>query len=268
MLTNIIILSILLLFINSILSYPLPSYEIFNTYSSIKTNNSSVLLNTSYFNITDCIYITLKSKNKCENFIGFQFFDDIKSIYNSNFENKLYLTAKTKSDNNFINGKNYFIQEFHIYKRKEYLFKEIKGNLLYLEFNCREEVEIINNKYDRRFLYIIMAYIFSVTGLGIILVVIIKGIFCCLITINIIDKKSKKMDRKTVLNNIKEMNDINKNINIIYPNQEIVISQGKIIYVFPEPNLYNNNSIINEGKYVNYENNKIQKTKIQILKYQ
>ena len=228
---------------------PLPNEdEILDYYSSIKTNYSALIFNSSFFNINNRIYITLKSLNICENYMGFQFFDDINSIFNSTFDSITHITSSMKLDDNLIKEKKYFTQEFHIDKRLEYLnLNKIKGDFLYLEFKCRSEVEVINNKYSIGIIYIGPLFFFVIISLGIFLVIIIKGIICCLITLKMVESKAKKIQRKYVMNKIRKMNENDYQNNLFYPAKEIIVSQGRYIYIFPQNSLVNNND--------NYQNN-------------
>ena len=114
------IIIILILTIKSIFTSS-EKYESFNYYSSIKTNHSILILNSSFFNRSDSIYLSLNSKDKCENYLGFQFFDDYNSISNLTLESKLYISATYKSDNNYIEGKKYFI--FNWNERRFFIFR-------------------------------------------------------------------------------------------------------------------------------------------------
>ena len=247
---------ILLLLIKSILVYS-NEYELINPFSSIKTRNSAILLNSSFFDLGDKIYIDLKSKDKCEYYIGFQFFDDINSISNSNFESKLYLSPISKSDTDYTKGEKYFSLEFQIDKRREYLNK-IKGDILYLEYDCRSEVEVINNKYNKKFFLIVVILFLNIICMGIFLVVVIKAVICCLITLNKIENK---------IDNLKGKNDLNKaQINykndIFYSREEIFETQGRIIHIMPSHNLYNNNA---HNEYLEKVAKNINQPQIQIL---
>ena len=193
--------------------------EILNHYSSIKTNYSALIFNSSFFNINNRIYITLKSLNICDNYMGFQFFDDINSIFNSTFDSITHITSSMKLDDNLIKEKKYFTQE----------------------------VEVINNKYSFGIIYIGPVFFFVIISLGIFLVIIIKGIICCLITLKMVESKAKKIQRKYVMNKIRKMNENDYQNNLFYPAKEIIVSQGRYIYIFPQNSLVNNND--------NYQNN-------------
>ena len=59
----------------------LSSEEILNKYSSIITKNNSMIMNITEFKYEESIYLTLKSEQRCVEFIEYQFYDDIEELY-------------------------------------------------------------------------------------------------------------------------------------------------------------------------------------------
>ena len=56
-----------------------------------------------------------------------------------------------------------------------------------------------------------------------------------------VESKAKKIQRKYVMNKIRKMNENDYQNNLFYPAKEIIISQGRYIYIFPQNSLLNNN---------------------------
>ena len=76
--------------------------EILTKFGSIKTKYSSMILNTSEFERGDDIYITLESELNCDNYIRYQFYDDINEIYNQTSDLKFNLRAESSSVTNIL----------------------------------------------------------------------------------------------------------------------------------------------------------------------
>ena len=123
----------------------------------------------------------------------------------------------------------------------------MRGDFLYLEFNCRSEVEVINNKFSQGMFVLAYIYFLMIICIVIFIITIVKSIVECLITLRKIEKKAKDLEKNYGVNNTN---------NIIQMNQqnEIIVSEGRIIYIFPKSNLTNNkinksNHDINQSSY-------------------
>ena len=66
-------LIILILLIFLVKEVKLSEEEIISKYGSIKTKYSSMIINTTEFNLDDDIYLTLNSDLKCDDYLRYQF---------------------------------------------------------------------------------------------------------------------------------------------------------------------------------------------------
>jgi hypothetical protein len=216
---------------------------ILNKFFSIKTKNNYFIFNVDNFLYNEDIYLTIKSKGKCENFIEYQFYDDIEDISIPNVDFKFRTESYLKEKKNYLNDEDGVSLYYAITKRKDILFKK-KGNLLYFEFNCGSEVEIINTKERHEQLGLVILYYASLSLLIIIFLIIIKGVICSFIEI----KKNSYYIKK---NWNKTQNDMR------YPKEKIVyVVQDQIINVNEnEKNNNINNNLNNINNKDNYQGN-------------
>lgn len=213
------------------------SEEILNKYSSIKTPYNSIFMNISEFKYDEYIYLTLNSEYKCDDYLEYLFLDDIEDTKDK-LEFK-YISRPRYRLENYRFGKTKYTSLFYIIaKRSDIIFNlrgNIKGNLLYLEFNCKGEVEIINTKQGYEHASFFFLFYFSATMLFIFIYIIIKSIISSCI---IVRKKLYKIPKSwEVKNNIDKINSspsyLNQNqTNVNYPKE-------KIIYVEVSENLFN-----------------------------
>ena len=218
------------------------SEEILNKYSSIITKNNSMIMNITEFKYDENIYLTLKSLQRCVEFIEYQFYDDIEKLYFPDPEFKYTVRPNIKIKK-YIFGPNQNIYYYTIVKRKDIL-DNLKGNILYLKFNCGGEVEIINTRKEYENLYLKVIIFTSI---------IMLSIFILIIVIEIIHYFIK------VMKNSLPEHILNLNKNLKYSNKNIIINpieinrkypQERVVYVeVKQPNLYNitqdNNNNIN-----------------------
>ena len=216
---------------------------ILNKFFSIKTKHNYFIFNVDNFLYNEDIYLTIKSKGKCENFIEYQFYDNIEDISIPNVDFKFRTESYLKEKKNYINDEDGVSLYYAITKRKDILFKK-KGNLLYFEFNCGSEVEIINTKERHEQPGLVILYYASLSLLIIIFLIIIKGVICSFIEI----KKNSYYIKK---NRNKTQSDMR------YPKEKIVyVVQDQIINVNEnEKNNNINNNLNNINNKDNYQGN-------------
>ena len=204
---------------------------ILNKYFSIKTKHNYFIFNIDDFLYNEDIYLTIKSKTKCENFIEYQFYDEINNISIPNPDFKFRTNAYLKKQKNYFNDEDGVSLYYLITKRKDILFKK-KGKLLYFEFSCGGEVEIINTKKKQENPLLVFLFYGSICLLITICLIILKGVISSFIFImKSLYYTNKNWKKTTTVDNS------NQN-NVKYPD--------KIIYVVQDQNIINNNS--NERK--------------------
>lgn len=219
---------LLLFLIEKIIS---SSDEILNKYSSINTTYNSIIFNISEFKYDENIYLTLKSEGKCVGYIKYQFYDDLISIKNKEPEFKHTIKPYSKTNKSFLGPKKYSYY-YIIVKRKDFLSNSnLKGKFINLEFNCADEVEIINEKFGHEDIYLATIFVASLIMLVAFIFIIINEVLYCLF---IMMKNSIKnyFTKKKTMNKINDINptQINKN----YP-------KDRVIYVEVQENMYNQN---------------------------
>ena len=204
---------------------------ILNKYFSIKTKHNYFIFNIADFLYNEDIYLTIKSKTKCENFIEYQFYDEVSDISIPNPDFKFRTNAYLKEKKNYLNDEDGVSLHFLITKRKDILFKK-KGKLLYFEFSCGGEVEIINTKKEQENPLLVIIFYGSICLLITICLIILKGVICSFIIIMKNSYYIKKNWKKTTTVDNSNQNEVK------YPD--------KIIYVVQDQNMINNNT--NEKK--------------------
>ena len=204
---------------------------ILNKYFSIKTKHNYFIFNIADFLYNEDIYLTIKSKTKCENFIEYQFYDEVNDISIPNPDFKFRTNAYLKEKKNYLNDEEGVSLHFSITKRKDILFNK-KGKLLYFEFSCGGEVEIINTKKKHENPLLVIIFYATICLLIIICLIILKGVICSFIIIMKNSYYIKKNWKKTTTVDNSNQNDVK------YPD--------KIIYVVQDQNIINNN--VNEKK--------------------
>ena len=243
-----LILIILMLLFEKAISSPT---EILNKFSSIKTKNNHIFFNISEFKYDENIYLALKYEYKCEDYVSYQFLDDINDKLESKFTSRPEFKLKKDTF-----GSNKFSTDFYtLVKRSDLIFNlkdYIQGNFLYLEFKCIGEVEIINTKtryedfYSNLLLYFMLCLVFIFSFL------ILKAVVSSIIII--LQNKSDEFIRNwAIRNNIYDITYINQiRANMNYPEERIVyvdISQNRFNI---ELNQNNNNSQNNNLRNVNF----------------
>ena len=204
---------------------------ILNKYFSIKTKHNYFIFNIADFLYNEDIYLTIKSKTKCENFIEYQFYDEVSDISIPNPDFKFRTNAYLKEKKNYLNDEDGVSLHFLITKRKDILFKK-KGKLLYFEFSCGGEVEIINTKKKQENPLLVIIFYGSICLFITICLIILKGVICSFIIIMKNSYYIKKNWKKTTTVDNSNQNEVK------YPD--------KIIYVVQDQNMINNNT--NEKK--------------------
>ena len=222
------------------------SEGILNKYSSVKTKNNSIFLNISEFKYDENIYLTINSENKCEDFLEYLFLDDINNKKNSlGFKFTVKPEIKLKKD--FFGANKYSSWYYNIVKRSDIIFnlkENVKGNLLYLEFNCIGEVEIINTKGGHENISLGLLLYFSLFMLFAFIYIILKSIISsCIIVMKksyIITKNWEVKNNNGNYNNPPYINRTLTNIN--YPKERIVcVEVAQNMYNMKQENNNNNN---------------------------
>ena len=233
------------------------SEGILNKYSSVKTKNNSIFLNISEFKYDESIYLTINSEKKCDDFLEYLFLDDINNE-KDRLEFKFTVKPEYKLKKDIFGANKYSSWYYNIVKRSDIIFnlkENVKGNLLYLEFNCIGEVEIINTKGGHENISLGLLLYFSLFMLFAFIYIILKSIISSCI---IVMKKSyiitKNWEVKNNKNNYNNPDYINRSpTNKNYPKE-------RIIYVEVAQNMYNmnqenNNSNYNNDSLSNYNKN-------------
>lgn len=225
----------------NILSSPI---EKLNKYSSITTKQSSLLINITDFKYEENIYLTLKSEEKCEEYLGYKFFDDIEDIN----EKETSFKHSIKPDivlKRYLFGPKAYSYIYTVVKRKDLLLN-VKGNLLYIEYYCGGEVEIINTKRGQENIYITAILFCSILMFGVFVFIILKEMVYSFI---IVMNKSFKTDKNWKIKS--NINSINRNLYINQAQLKRNFSPERIVYVGVRQNMYNRNQDYNN----NYNNN-------------
>jgi len=230
------------------------SERILNKYSSIKTKNNSIFLNISEFKYDESIYLTINSENKCDDFLEYLFLDDINDI-EERLEFKYTIKPEYKLKKDIFGANKYSSWYYNLVKRSDIIFnlkENVKGNLLYLEFNCIGEVEIINTKSGYVNVSLGLLLYFSLFMLFAFIYIIIKSIISSII---IVMKKqyiiTKNWDVKNYNDNRNNPTYINRTpSNINYPKE-------RIVYVEVAQNMYNMNQDNNNNNNNNYSNDNL-----------
>ena len=222
------------------------SEGILNKYSSIKTKNNSIFLNISEFKYDENIYLTINSENKCEDFLEYLFLDDINNE-KDRLEFKFTVKPEYKLKKDIFGANKYSSWYYNIVKRSDIIFnlkENVKGNLLYLEFNCIGEVEIINTKGGHENISLGLLLYFSLFMLFAFIYIILKSIISsCIIVMKksyIITKNWEVKNNNGNYNNPPYINRTLTNIN--YPKERIVcVEVAQNMYNMKQENNNNNN---------------------------
>ena len=234
------------------------SEGILNKYSSVKTKNNSIFLNISEFKYDESIYLTINSEKKCDDFLEYLFLDDINNE-KDRLEFKFTIKPEYKLKKDIFGANKYSSWYYNIVKRSDIIFnlkENVKGNLLYLEFNCIGEVEIINTKGGHENISLGLLLYFSLFMLFAFIYIILKSIISsCIIVMKksyIITKNWEVKNNKSNYNNPTYINRSPTNKNC---------PKERIIYVEVAQNMYNmnqennNNSNYNNDSLSNYNKN-------------
>ena len=222
------------------------SEGILNKYSSVKTKNNSIFLNISEFKYDESIYLTINSENKCDDFLEYLFLDDINNE-KDRLEFKFTVKPEIKLKKDFFGANKYSSWYYNIVKRSDIIFnlkENVKGNLLYLEFNCIGEVEIINTKGGHENISLGLLLYFSLFMLFAFIYIILKSIISsCIIVMKksyIITKNWEVKNNNGNYNNPPYINRTLTNIN--YPKERIVcVEVAQNMYNMKQENNNNNN---------------------------
>ena len=241
------------------------SEGILNKYSSVKTKNNSIFLNISEFKYDESIYLTINSEKKCDDFLEYLFLDDINNE-KDRLEFKFTVKPEYKLKKDIFGANKYSSWYYNIVKRSDIIFnlkENVKGNLLYLEFNCIGEVEIINTKGGHENISLGLLLYFSLFMLFAFIYIILKSIISsCIIVMKksyIITKNWEVKNNNGNYNNPPYINRTLTNIN--YPKERIVcVEVAQNMYNMKQENNnnndkhnYNNDTLTNcnnNGDYV------------------
>ena len=222
------------------------SEGILNKYSSVKTKNNSIFLNISEFKYDENIYLTINSEKKCDDFLEYLFLDDINNE-KDRLEFKFTVKPEYKLKKDIFGANKYSSWYYNIVKRSDIIFnlkENVKGNLLYLEFNCIGEVEIINTKGGHENISLGLLLYFSLFMLFAFIYIILKSIISsCIIVMKksyIITKNWEVKNNNGNYNNPPYINRTLTNIN--YPKERIVcVEVAQNMYNMKQENNNNNN---------------------------
>ena len=204
--------------------------EILSKYGSIKTKYSSMILNTSEFERGDDIFIKLESDSNCDEYIRYQFYDNINEIYNQTTDLKFNLRAESRSMTHIL-GKKTHLSLFYTINKNRIDLDNSEGNILYFEFRCEGEVDIKNTKTNTKIYFVIIGLFIVILFFIIFCFIFIKGILYSFICLKYI---------------FGERNN-NYNINAI-PNALVMNApQSRIVYIPQNQNLNQKNNLINQN---------------------
>ena len=218
-------------------------------YFSIRTKYNYFIFNVSDFLYDEDIYLTIKSKSKCSYSLDYFFYDNLEEISVPNFDDKFKARPYLVEKNEILGVKQSLSLYFNILKRKDILFRR-KGNLLYIEFNCVDEVEIINTKNKKENSLSIALYYFSFGLFFIMCFIIIKAIIYSLI---VITKKTYVIKKNWNKNN--NLENINNNIFFQHNQNGMNFPIERIVYVRQEQNMRNANNINSNDRSIYIKSN-------------
>ena len=238
------LIQIILIFLSFLIKESkLSQEEVLNKYGSIKTKYSSMIINSTDFNLGDDIYLTFNSESNCDEYLRYQFYDEIKDIYNQTSDLKYNMRPGSKAITHLLGSKTHLSLYYTINKNKGYL-ENLKGNILYIEFKCEGEVEIKNTKDNASIIYLYIGIFIAILFLIIFCFLVAKGCLFWYICLKFVFKK-----RMYNVDNIGVP--VNLGNNQLYMNYP----QNSIVYVTQPQNEFNNvNSISNNMNY-NYNYN-------------
>ena len=217
--------------------------EVLNKYGSIKTKYSSMIINSTEFNLGDDIYLAFNSESDCDDYLRYQFYDEIKDIYNQTSDLKYNMKAGSKAVTHLLGSKAHLSLYYTINKNKGYL-ENLKGNILYIEFKCEGEVEIKNTKENGSIIYLYIGIFIAVVFLIIFCFLVAKGCLFWYIYLKFIFKK-----RMFNMNNMRIPGNLGNNqLFMNYP-------QNRIVYITQPQNAFNNGNYINNNMNYNFNPN-------------
>ena len=227
---NIFYQIILILIICLLKEVKLSEEEIIEKYGSIKTKYSSMIINTTDFNLDDDIYLNLNSDSKCDDYLRYQFYDELNEIYNQTSDLKYNMRAGSKAITNYLGSKSYLSLYYTINKNKGVL-GNVKGNILYIEFKCEGAVEIKNTRENTAIKFLHFGFFIVIFFLIIMSILFVKGCFWFVVFLKFISK------RRQLYNVYNIPNPVGLNNNQLY----VHYPQNRIIYINQNPNSINNN---------------------------
>ena len=219
--------------------------EILNRYGKIKTKYSSMIVNSSEFNINDDIFLTLDSYSMCDDYLRYQFYDEINDIYKQKTDLKYNIKPVSKILSNII-GRKTSIKLYYTINKNRGIIGNLKGNILYIEFRCEGEVLIKNTINDDSSIFVYF---------GVFIIIIFIIIFCflfakgCLFGFFCLSYIFKKKSINNI-NNAPNPVRFSTNQNFMHnPNRVIYVSQDQIF--FNNRNIYQNNQNLNRNNLGN-----------------
>ena len=204
--------------------------QVLSKYGSIKTEYSSMIINSTEFNLGDDIYLTINSDLNCDDYLRYQFYDKINDIYNQSSDLKYNMRAGSTAKTNILGRKTHFSLYYTINKNKGIL-ENLKGNLLYIEFKCEGDVEIKNTKDDPTIKFLYFGIFIITLFLIIFCLLLVKKCLFCFFCLKYICKRSPAYNLNNIPNTIDSSNN---QLFVNYP-------QNRIVYVTHEKNANNNN---------------------------
>ena len=161
------------------------SFEILQKYGTLKTWDDHIVFESKDFSIGDEMYFSLKTVNYCDDYLYYQYYDNIDDI-NDNIDPTYYVIYDSKSSVT-VNGVLESLTKSFIIEKKGEDLNGLNGNYLYLKFDCPGSVEIENTKSSGKSTIIIIIIVLIVVVLAIIIIFIVIFFCCC--------KKARALNR-------------------------------------------------------------------------
>ena len=199
------------------------SEDILQKSESKETNNDYIIFNSSSFSIGNDMYFEIKSKSDCDDYLYYQYYDNVSSIdYNSEL---YYKTKSTTSSSTKVNGKIKSLNLYFTITKKENELDGLKGDYLFLNFDCDDSVEFANSEKS------------GISKNTAIILPIVAGVILLFIACFLIIRYYRKRRMRGVVYEEREnypyQYNIYPNQGIPYPNQGIPYPNQGIPYPYP-----------------------------------
>ena len=147
-----------LLLISNVTPY---THEVFDKYSSKKTKNKYIVLDSSGFDVDETIYISLTTRISCKSpDLYYQFYKTIEDKQFLSYKNSVSYSSKSESSVDYT-------YNYKITKQNS------DNNYLYLESKCIAPLVFENTKHDTSKVNLIVSIVCSIIVVAIIIITIV-----------------------------------------------------------------------------------------------